>query len=58
LCEVLLAANGANLDNYSGAAWLAANGEADQRRVIVDQVASLTDQSALTLHNRLVGSST
>jgi dGTPase len=58
LCEVLLAANGANLDNYSSAAWLAANGEADQRRVIVDQVASLTDQSALTLHNRLVGSST
>jgi dGTPase len=58
LCEALLAANGAHLDNYSSAAWLTANGESAQRRVIVDQVASLTDQSALTLHNRLVGSST
>jgi dGTPase len=58
LCDALLAANGAHLDHYSASAWLHAKGESEQRRVIVDQVASLTDQSALTLHNRLVGSST
>ena len=58
LCEALLAANGAHLDPYSKTAWLRARDEVTQRRVIVDQVASLTDQSALTLHNRLVGSAT
>lgn len=58
LCDALLAANGTHLDHYSATAWLHAKGESEQRRVIVDQVASLTDQSALTLHNRLVGSST
>lgn len=58
LCEALLSANGAHLDPYSKTAWLRARDEATQRRVIVDQVASLTDQSALTLHNRLVGSAT
>ena len=56
LCEALLAANGAYLDHYSATAWLAAGNEQEQRRVIVDQVATLTDQSALTLHNRLIGS--
>ena len=56
LCEALLAANGAYLDHYSATAWLAARNEQEQRRVIVDQVATLTDQSALTLHNRLIGS--
>ena len=58
LCNALLAANGAHLDHYSASAWLQAKSEQEQRRVIVDQIASLTDQSALTLHNRLVGSST
>ncbi len=58
LCEALLAANGKHLDHYSSSAWTHATNEQQQRRVIVDQVASLTDQSALTLHNRLVGSST
>lgn len=57
LCDALLAANGSHLDHYSASAWLQANGEQQQRRVIVDQIASLTDQSALTLHNRLFGSS-
>ena len=58
LSDALLSANGAHLDHYSSSAWLHAKTEAQQRRVIVDQIASLTDQSALTLHNRLVGSST
>jgi dGTPase len=57
LCDALLAANGSQLDYYSASAWLQADGEREQRRVIVDQIASLTDQSALTLHNRLAGSS-
>jgi len=54
LADALLAANGAELDSYSTLAWSQASDEAAQRRVIVDQVASLTDQSALQLHNRLV----
>lgn len=56
LADALLAANGQHLDSYSRAAWAAAKSEQEQRRVIVDQVASLTDQSAINLHNRLVGS--
>ena len=55
LADALLAKNGAELDAYSTGAFNAAQGEAAKRRVIVDQVACLTDQSALTLHNRLVG---
>jgi dGTPase len=55
LADALLAKNGADLDAYSTGAFKAAQGEAAKRRVIVDQVACLTDQSALTLHNRLVG---
>ncbi|MDR6868293.1 dGTPase [Microbacterium resistens] len=35
--------------------FLAAGSEAEQRRVVVDQVASLTDQVALAWHARLVG---
>lgn len=56
LADALLSANGKNLDAYSTWAWLRANGEAEQRRVIVDQVACLTDQSAIKLHYDLVGS--
>ena len=55
LADALLAANGSELDAYSSAAWSVAKDERSQRRVIVDQVASLTDQSALALHERLVG---
>jgi dGTPase len=55
LADVLLAKNGEELDASSSSAWAAAKDESEQRRVIVDQVACLTDQSALTLHNRLVG---
>jgi dGTPase len=56
LSDALLAQNGKELDAYCQSAWNLAEDEAAQRRVIVDQIASLTDQSALTLHNRLVGS--
>jgi dGTPase len=57
LAGALLAANGENLDQYSQLAWAAAKTPEAQHRVIVDQIACLTDQSALTLHNRLVGQS-
>lgn len=55
LADALFAKNGAELDASSTSAWIAASGEEAKRRVIADQVACLTDQSALTLHNRLVG---
>lgn len=54
LADALLAANGQHLDAYCLSAWSQATTEEQQRRVIVDQVASLTDQSALALHNQLV----
>ena len=54
LADALLASNGANLDVYCTGAWSRAKSESEQRRVVIDQVASLTDQSAITLHNRLV----
>ncbi|MFM6971295.1 MAG: deoxyguanosinetriphosphate triphosphohydrolase [Rhodoluna sp.] len=56
LSDALLSANGKNLDSYSANAWLSAKNEQERKRVIVDQVASLTDQSALNLHNRLASS--
>jgi dGTPase len=56
LADALLASNGANLDAYSSEAWQRATDDAGKHRVIVDQIACLTDQSALTLHHRLVGS--
>jgi len=54
LADALLASNGENLDAYSSSAWMQAKDEVEQHRVIVDQIACLTDQSALTLHHRLV----
>ena len=54
LCESLLAANGEHLDAYATEAWSKASDEQQQRRVIVDQVACLTDQSAITMHHKLV----
>jgi dGTPase len=54
LADALLAANGENLDVYCTGAWAKAKSDSEKRRVVVDQVASLTDQSAITLHNRLV----
>jgi dGTPase len=56
LADALLASNGANLDAYSSEAWQRATNDAAKHRVIIDQIACLTDQSALTLHHRLVGS--
>jgi dGTPase len=54
LADALLEANGEHLDVYCTSAWKKAKTDAQKRRVVVDQVASLTDQSAITMHNRLV----
>lgn len=56
LADALLASNGQNLDAFSSLAWSKASDDAMKHRVIVDQIACLTDQSALTLHHRLCSS--
>ena len=55
LAAVLLEAP-QHLDTAFAADWAEAEGDAERMRVIVDQVASLTDQSALAWHGRLVRS--
>jgi dGTPase len=54
LADALLARNGSELDSYCALAWSKATDDSTRVRVIVDQVASLTDQSAVNLHDRLV----
>jgi dGTPase len=54
LCDALLVANGDHLDAYAAGAWRVATTEAERYRAIVDQVACLTDQSAITMHHKLV----
>lgn len=55
LAEALLASNGKHLDNYCQSVWAEAKTESQKYRVVVDQVASLTDVSALNLHAELKG---
>jgi len=54
LADALLATEHRALDAGFAADWHAAADDAARKRVIVDQVASLTDQSALAWHARLV----
>jgi dGTPase len=54
LADALLAANGKHLDTYCSSAWQQAVTDEQKHRVVVDQVASLTDVSALNLHHELV----
>lgn len=54
LADALLALNGQELDSYCTLAWDKAYDDSARYRVIVDQIASLTDQSAIKLHERLV----
>ena len=53
LAESLLA-DPSHLDAGFGADWSTAASDAARKRVVVDQVASLTDQSAIAWHSRLV----
>jgi len=55
LADALLAANGKELDSYCTVAWSKATDESAKHRTIVDQVACLTDQAAMNLHQRLTG---
>ncbi len=58
LADVLLWTAPAHLDAGFTTDWHAAQTDAQRKRVIVDQVASLTDQSAISWHDRLVGHGT
>ena len=53
LSDALLARNGSELDPIGAEAWSRASSEHAKKRVIVDQVASLTDPAAIALHARL-----
>ncbi|MEY3483641.1 MAG: hypothetical protein RLZZ218_476 [Actinomycetota bacterium] len=54
LADVLLASNGKHLDGYSLEAWSKATNDAGKHRVIVDQIAVLTDSAAEKMHEELV----
>ena len=53
LADALLAGP-EHLDTAFGADWAEAEDDRARKRIVVDQVASLTDQSALAWHGRLV----
>ena len=53
LADRLLDLNGQELDPIALEAWNAASSEQSKKRVIVDQVASLTDPAATALHAKL-----
>jgi dGTPase len=55
LADALLASNGKHLDHYCQSVWKTASTDSQKHRVVVDQVASLTDVSALNLHAELIG---
>jgi len=54
LAEVLLASGPRDLEAGFAADWNGAADDAGRKRAVVDQVASLTDQSAVSWHARLV----
>ena len=54
LADVLLASNGKHLDGYSLDAWNRAATDLEKQRVIVDQIAVLTDAAAVKMHEELV----
>ena len=56
LLDALWSSKGDGLDPMFAGDWEKATTPDHQRRVIVDQVASLTDQTALVWHERFVGS--
>jgi dGTPase len=55
LSDAVFALGESALDVGFAADWRAAGSDAERRRVVVDQIASLTDQSALSWHERHVG---
>lgn len=55
LCNTLFEQGPLGMDRHFADDWQATNDESIRRRIVVDQVASLTDQSAFAWHNRLCG---
>ena len=55
LASAILDSNGEYLDYFFKDSFAAAKSQAQQYRIVVDQVASLTDVSATKLHTELVG---
>ncbi|MDD9207387.1 deoxyguanosinetriphosphate triphosphohydrolase, partial [Georgenia sp. 10Sc9-8] len=55
LVDVLLESGPVALEGPFAEDWRTASGDADRLRVVVDQVASLTDPSAQQWHARLCG---
>jgi dGTPase len=55
LVDATLAGAPATLDRGLRPAWHTAASDAERLRVVIDQVAQLTDTSAMARHNRLVG---
>lgn len=55
LADALWASGPTELDVPFQHDWAAAHTDAERKRVIVDQIASLTDQSALSWHARILG---
>lgn len=55
LCEALWIAGEQHLDGAFRLDWIAAEDDDARRRVVVDQVASLTDPGAIAWHARLCG---
>ena len=53
LCDKLFSLQGQELDAISKEAWDRADSDSLKKRVIVDQVASLTDPAAIALHRKL-----
>ncbi|MFJ6531166.1 deoxyguanosinetriphosphate triphosphohydrolase [Microbacterium sp. NPDC091662] len=53
--DALWSAGSDVLEPAFAADFIAAQNDAERARVVVDQIASLTDQSAIDWHNRLVG---
>lgn len=56
LADALWESDGQSLDTAFAADWRAAPDDTARRRIVVDQVASLTDQTADAWHARLCGS--
>jgi dGTPase len=56
LVSVLNATGDSHLETMFAADWREAPDDSARLRVVIDQVASLTDASALALHERLAGS--
>ena len=54
LVEAILASAPATLEGFFLQDWQRAENDQQRVRVVIDQVASLTDPGAIALHNRLI----